>query len=406
LAAENYQKQRFIIVDTPNSFGNDITRFSYRAYSREYENKFVRLVNWPGVLIEEYIQKRVFNISNDIDQQITVNLDYKLKNERLIRAELVKDFVYRLVNQTVSATPYQFSIQPKESSLKIFKSASGSFVLLVKNVDYNIIKDSYTGIISIEYITTGNPNLSIGDTTYVEYKLEEPPTFGLIRNEDLTLSSEFDFYYTAPVNPALNGSVTFFVPTIPKVFSKTSVLSYDSEIPADSQIQVKFYYEPILSASQTLPEADIFQNVTKDALTIQQVMNNILQYGDEDDSSAKWSAFYSAQLGNELRSGFAFNNATLLTAINETLKAFDAIAVPDTINKRFYIYQKDSPDTFVQNNIVVSSYRQPTGLSIEYGKYLRDVQQTISSESIVTIIRGIGKDNLTADSATPTGYNE
>jgi hypothetical protein len=96
----------------------------------------------------------------------------------------------------------------------------------------------------------------------------------------------------------------------------------------------------------------------------------------------------------------------LLSAINETLKAFDAIAMPDTINKHFYIYQKDSPDTFIQNNVVVSAYRQPTGLSIEYGKYLRDVQQTISSESIVTIIRGIGKDNLTADSATPTGYNE
>ena len=120
LATENYQKQRFIIIDTPNSFGNDTTRFSYRAYSREYENKFIRVVNWPGVLVEEYIQEQVYNISNNIDQAITVNLDYKLKDERLIRAELVKDFVYRLVNQTVSETPYQFSIQPKESSLKIF----------------------------------------------------------------------------------------------------------------------------------------------------------------------------------------------------------------------------------------------------------------------------------------------
>lgn len=41
----NYQKQRFIIVDTPNAFANDITRFSYRAYSKEYENKFVRVLN-------------------------------------------------------------------------------------------------------------------------------------------------------------------------------------------------------------------------------------------------------------------------------------------------------------------------------------------------------------------------
>lgn len=45
LDTEDYQKQRFIIINTPNSFGNDITRFSYKAYSREYENKFIRVID-------------------------------------------------------------------------------------------------------------------------------------------------------------------------------------------------------------------------------------------------------------------------------------------------------------------------------------------------------------------------
>lgn len=45
LDTEDYQKQRFIIINTPNSFGDDITRFSYKAYSREYENKFIRVID-------------------------------------------------------------------------------------------------------------------------------------------------------------------------------------------------------------------------------------------------------------------------------------------------------------------------------------------------------------------------
>ena len=107
-----------------------------------------------------------------------------------------------------------------------------------------------------------------------------------------------------------------------------------------------------------------------------------------------------------LRSGFNFNNTTLFNAINEVLKSFDAVAVSDTINKRFYIYQKDTPGSFEINDEVVSRYRQQTNLSIEYGKYLRGVSQTISTEEVVTVMRGIGADNLTAASATPTGYNE
>lgn len=62
--------------------------------------------------------------------------------------------------------------------------------------------------------------------------------------------------------------------------------------------------------------------------------------------------------------------------------------------------------SFEINDEVVSSYRQPSNLSIEYGKYLRGVNQTISTEELVTVMRGIGADNITADNATPTGYNE
>lgn len=95
-----------------------------------------------------------------------------------------------------------------------------------------------------------------------------------------------------------------------------------------------------------------------------------------------------------------------MTALDTALKSYEAVAIPDTINKRLYIYKKDTPGSFTDGGVVVSRYRQNTGLSIEYGKYLRTASQSISSEDIVTVMRGIGANNITTASASPTGYNE
>lgn len=118
---------------------------------------------------------------------------------------------------------------------------------------------------------------------------------------------------------------------------------------------------------------------------------------------------FHSGVANELRSGFNFDNTNLYAAVNETLKAYNAIAIPDTINKIFYVFNKDIGGVIVDtenNNQVLAKYKQETGLSIEYGKYLKDVAQSISSEDVVTVMRGLGADNITAASATPTGYNE
>ena len=115
-----------------------------------------------------------------------------------------------------------------------------------------------------------------------------------------------------------------------------------------------------------------------------------------------------------MRSNFAFNNTNLLSAIEQTLKTYDAIALPDTINKVFYIYDKLTPNTVTQTvtengqtkEVLVSSYRQDTGLSFEYGKFLRSVSQDINAKDIVTVMRGLGTDNITAAPSSLTGYNE
>ena len=393
LDTEGYQKQRFIILETPRSFGNDITRFTYRAFSREYENKFVRVVDWPGIIINEYVDSTSFSNPVDFDSEQTIALDRTPKDERLIRAEIEKDFVYRIVDLTTSTTGYTFTTQPSTDFLKIYKTSNDS--LLVKGTDYTVVEDSYTGLLSINFIF--GSQIAQGDKVYMEYKLADPIVLQLIRSESSTLAGEFDFYYDDN-----NDTLKCFIPSIPKVFSKTSVLSYDSTIPTGSSIKVNIYYE----ATDLQSGDTTIENITKDSLTIDQVIDSLLSYGDEDNGSAKWDAYYSSVFNGVLRSDFKFNNTNLFAALNDALKSYEAIAVPDTINKKFYIYKKDTSGTFSEGGAVVSSYRQPTGLSIEYGKYLRTAAQSISTEDLITVIRGLGLDNITASSASPTGYNE
>jgi hypothetical protein len=423
LTTTEYQKQRFIIIDTPNSFGNDITKFHFKAYSREYENKFVRIIDWPGVLINEYIDIKNITQAADFDTEKALALAVPPKDSDLIRAEIVKDFVYRLPGLKATPEPFTFSVGAKQSTIKIYADIDDTWTLLEEGEDYVIEVDSVTEDLIIYYqfdntvpppsFYGGTPTPPATNTTlgvyssseqisiYIDYKLENPLTQALTRIESAPRTSIFDFYY----NPSLgvNGSIVCFIPRIPLVFSKETTTTYDPVIPADSRIQIKIYYE----TNSAIPDNLLNQYLTKDGLSIDQLMLSLFNNtGDEDNADAKWSAVFHSALAGQTRSGFNFNNTNLFAAINETLKAFNAIALTDTINKVFYVYDKDTAGQITQNNVVVSRYRQETGLSIEYGKYLKDVSQSISSENIVTIIRGLGADNITAATATPTGYNE
>jgi hypothetical protein len=120
LATTGYQKQRFIIIDTPNSFGNDITKFHFKAYSREYENKFIRIIDWPGVLIREFKDIKNINTTANTEQETTFNLAQNPKDTDLIRVEIVKDFVYRLPGLNAQPGSFTFSVGAKQSTIKIY----------------------------------------------------------------------------------------------------------------------------------------------------------------------------------------------------------------------------------------------------------------------------------------------
>lgn len=120
LATDSYQKQRFIIIDTPNSFGNDITKFHFKAYSREYENKFIRIIDWPGVLIREFKDIKNIDAIANTEQEATFNLAQRPKDADLIRVEIVKDFVYRLPGLNAQPGSFTFSVGAKQSTIKIY----------------------------------------------------------------------------------------------------------------------------------------------------------------------------------------------------------------------------------------------------------------------------------------------
>lgn len=279
LDTTEYQKERFIITETPNSFANDITRFSYKAYSRIYENRFVRVIDWPGVLVTEFVDGATYTNPSDFDSEKTISLARTPKDTRLIRAEIVKDFVYRLVNLTATASNYTFASAPDTDSISIYKYIDGASndITLVEGTDYNIVVDEYTNLVTIEYVF--GTNIDSGDIIYLEYKLATPLTIQLIRSDSSTLNGEFDFYFNSS-----NDTVKFYVPSIPKVFSKGSVELYDSTIPAASEIKVNIYYE----ATDLQSGDDTFTSLTKNSLTIDQVVDSLLEtYGDEDNDDAK-----------------------------------------------------------------------------------------------------------------------
>lgn len=291
LTTDGYQKQRFIIIDTPNSFVDDITQFRYKAYSKEYENRFIRILDWPGVLIKEYVQTFNFTNPNTFNTEQVVALPRTPKDNRLVRVEIVKDFVQRLVSKLASdGGRYDFaSLQPDITTLKLYKYVEGGTdVLLVEDEDYTVLTDEYTGLNSIQYIL--GSKLSDNDPVYIEYKLQDPLTLSLVRATSPNSLGEFDFYYyeEQTVDPDTGSgiaadSIRLKIPNIPSLFSPAGVTTYDAEPHPDSRIQVKAYYEPITFSAGD----ETFENITKDALTIQQVMGSLLQYGDEDASAGK-----------------------------------------------------------------------------------------------------------------------
>lgn len=282
LDTDEFQKQRFIIVETPRQWNNDITSFTYTAYSKEYENVFVRIIDWPGVEITEFVDQSNRVKATGSNEQF--NLAKTPKDERLIRVEIVKDFIYRLVQLTASAEGYQFgSLQPNVDSIKVYKfiEQGDQRLLLTKDEHYEILEDEFTKLKRISYnigASFGGITLANNDNIFIDYKLENPVKLDLIRSESASIIDEYNFFYDTN-----NNRITCYVPPVPKVFQPLGVRFYE-DAPQGSTVQVKIFYETTSALSEQDPVNKIF---VKDGLRIEQVFESLLAYGDEDSNAGK-----------------------------------------------------------------------------------------------------------------------
>ena len=142
---------------------------------------------------------------------------------------------------------------------------------------------------------------------YIDYKFEELTTLNLTRIPASPRNTQYDFYYTVNEETGIP-SVHCYIPEINKVFSKEDVNFY--EVPTiysdmKSDIKVKVYYELNTDdfaeftanavETYTTPaqleayyETSLNRYLTKDGLTIKQVLDNLLlTNGDEDNNDAK-----------------------------------------------------------------------------------------------------------------------
>ena len=282
LDTDNFQKQRFVIVETPRQWNNDITSFTYKAYSKEYENAFVKIIDWPGVQITEFVDQISRIKASGSNEQF--NLSKTPKDERLIRVEIVKDFIYRLVQLSASAEGYQFgSLQPNVASIKVYKfiEQGDQRLLLIKDQHYEILEDEFTQLKRISYNINsafGGITLQNDDNIFIEFKLEDPVKVDLVRSEDPNIIDEYNFFYNTN-----NNRITCYVPPVPKVFQPLGVRFYE-DAPAGSTVQVKIFYETTSALSPQDPVNKIF---VQDGLRIEQVFESLLAYGDEDSNAGK-----------------------------------------------------------------------------------------------------------------------
>lgn len=235
-------------------------------------------------------------------------LSYVPRDSRLVRVDIVKDFIQRLINITPSTRPFEFSFSPNINTIKVFKKSGSGYALLERDRDYFVAIDDLTQLISIIWVLDGgNTTITTNDQIFIDYKFEKLTTLNLTRIASSPRNTQFDFYYTVN-NETGVPSVHCYIPEVNKLFSKENVNLYeDPPIYSDvkSEIKVKVYYElnaedfvEFVEESEdtyTTPtslenyyEQTLNRYLTKDGLTIQQVLDNLLlNNGDEDNNDAK-----------------------------------------------------------------------------------------------------------------------
>ena len=170
-----------------------------------------------------------------------------------------------------------------------------------------------------------------------------------------------------PVDDSDNTGVVLISTTTPSVINNININGVVKEVSVNPIVPIDF---------------------TTDGLLIHEVANNLLK-----GTGSTWTLKYIDELlENEFRSGLKFGNTFLLQALQNLASSYGAVPIFDNINREISFLKIDS----LGKNL---------GLTIEYGKYLKNINKQEKAENIITRLRVLGKDNKGINSLTSTGEN-
>jgi len=397
---QSYQTQKFIVIETPQQLTqNDATIFEYIAYSREHENKFKKIIKWPGIKIQEFkdTTTQVFDLKElqdaEADFNHTMTIAHTPKDDRLVRVNIMKNYIYRL---PIVKTTESYIFSEPNVTVEAVK-VNGTNQSLTKGEDdqngYNTT--DVDGVITVTFAIEGDFIPGV-DTVYIEYRAQPIPVPLMnIDDSDKAKNDIYKFYISGK-------SLTVTLPGNTPILAIGGI-GLESTLSASGNHEM--YYEVYYETNDSLTDPEklmLVDKYVKDGLELSQILSSLLTYGNPDSTNGKWQAVVEDSLVGELRSGFEFNNTNLLDAIRLLAQTFDAIVIPDTFTKKLYFFKKNETGKQIDN----IQYGVDYGLTIEQGKYLKTASSSIQTNEIVTVMRGIGSNNITMTGITPSGENE
>lgn len=251
----------------------------------------------------------------------------------------------------------------------------------------NIKLVSWPGIKKIRYYETTTSNFASTIITSVDPRIESFSISGIINDLETIQVFRIDTKTETEILLLEAGALVDVNETNYYYDGNDFHVGIPSQVEVDTTILSDTYnYRVYYEADSQAIGAATDEYYTKDGLSLAEIAADIL------DGTPYSVGTITTSLSDIYRSNFKFNNKSKYKAIQDITKAFDAIVVFDNVN-------------FTANFYKVEEYGEDKGLTLKYGKYLSQIEKNIDSSSIATVVRAMGKNNLSLAGATATGEN-
>lgn len=132
---------------------------------------------------------------------------------------------------------------------------------------------------------------------------------------------------------------------------------------------------------------------TLDGLTLEEVSRDLLG-GTFWEIDFLDVGYNETDVNPMMRTVDAFNNVSLLAALDSVCATFGAIPEYDTINRKVSFYRADNTEHYKYN-----------GLLIDDSNYMNNIKQTNNADEMITRLYGLGANSLTINGVNPAGVS-